>query len=59
MYEPTWGGVVSQGGLADHDSDYGNGWYNDHHFHYGYFIYAAAAVGVGDPNPQAHPDPNP
>ena len=31
MYEPTWGGVVSQGGLADHDSDYGNGWYNDHH----------------------------
>ena len=48
MYDPTWGGVVSQGGLANHDADYGNGWYNDHHFHYGYFIYAAAAVGVGN-----------
>jgi len=34
--------------LADHNADFGNGWYNDHHFHYGYFIYAAAAVGVGN-----------
>ena len=32
-------------GLADRNADFGNGWYNDHHFHYGYFIYASAAVG--------------
>ncbi|KAL7547581.1 hypothetical protein ACHAWF_010872 [Thalassiosira exigua] len=30
--------------LADVNEDFGNGWYNDHHFHYGYHIYAAAVV---------------
>ncbi|KAL3793171.1 hypothetical protein ACHAW5_000368 [Stephanodiscus triporus] len=30
--------------LADVNQDFGNGWYNDHHFHYGYHIYAAAIV---------------
>mmetsp|Transcript_10461 Transcript_10461/g.25692 ORF Transcript_10461/g.25692 Transcript_10461/m.25692 type:complete len:766 (+) Transcript_10461:163-2460(+) len=30
--------------LADVNEDFGNGWYNDHHFHYGYHIYAAAIV---------------
>ena len=39
---------MTENGLDDHDADFGNGWYNDHHFHYGYFIYAAAAVGVGN-----------
>jgi len=22
--------------------NFGNGFYNDHHFHYGYFVYSAA-----------------
>jgi len=48
QYDVTWGGVVSKTGMTDHNADFGNGWYNDHHFHYGYFIYAAAAVGVGN-----------
>jgi len=26
------------------NENFGNGWYNDHHFHYGYHIYAAAIV---------------
>ena len=43
MYDPTWGGLCTANGLADHDADFGNGWYNDHHFHYGYF----ACVGDG------------
>ena len=29
--------------------DFGNGFYNDHHFHYGYHIYAAAVVTKFDP----------
>jgi len=48
-YDQSWGGIVSQNGLADAGADYGNGWYNDHHFHYGYFIYAAAVIGKGNP----------
>jgi len=50
MYEPTYGGLVSKNGLADRGADFGNGWYNDHHFHYGYFLYAAATVGKSDPS---------
>lgn len=30
--------------IASVNEDFGNGWYNDHHFHYGYNIYAAAVV---------------
>jgi len=30
--------------------DFGNGFYNDHHFHYGYHIYAAAVVAKYDPS---------
>lgn len=30
--------------LADVNVNFGNGWYNDHHYHYGYQIYAAAVV---------------
>ncbi|MBK7861462.1 MAG: hypothetical protein IPJ65_23175 [Archangiaceae bacterium] len=47
-YDPVWGGLCSKKGLADPGADFGNGWYNDHHFHYGYFLYAAAAVGRHD-----------
>jgi endo-1,3(4)-beta-glucanase len=48
-YDPVWGGVCTKGGLADPGAEFGQGWYNDHHFHYGYFLYAAAALGKGDP----------
>jgi endo-1,3(4)-beta-glucanase len=48
-YDETYGGVVTSQGLGGAGNDYGNGWYNDHHFHYGYFIYAAGAVAKGDP----------
>uniref|UniRef100_A0A7S4G0Z3 glucan endo-1,3-beta-D-glucosidase n=1 Tax=Eutreptiella gymnastica TaxID=73025 RepID=A0A7S4G0Z3_9EUGL len=30
--------------FSDVGFDFGNAWYNDHHFHYGYLIYAAAVV---------------
>jgi endo-1,3(4)-beta-glucanase len=47
-YDAVWGGICSSAGLASQGADFGNGWYNDHHFHYGYFLYAAAALGKGD-----------
>jgi endo-1,3(4)-beta-glucanase len=48
-YDQTYGGVVTSKGLGSSSADYGNGWYNDHHFHYGYFIFAAGAVAKSDP----------
>eukprot|EP01137_Pigoraptor_chileana_P028599 Opistho-2@12720 len=45
MYDPTWGGLVTMASAGDPGSDFGFGYYNDHHFHLGYFLYAAAAVG--------------
>lgn len=50
-YESAWGGVVSSATYQTGNSgaDFGNTYYNDHHFHYGYFIYAAAAIGSLDP----------
>jgi len=48
-YDETYGGVVTSKGAGNPASDYGNGWYNDHHFHYGYFIFAVGAVAKGDP----------
>jgi endo-1,3(4)-beta-glucanase len=47
-YESAWGGLCSSLGLSDLNADYGNGWYNDHHFHYGYMVYAAAVLGKED-----------
>jgi endo-1,3(4)-beta-glucanase len=47
-YESAWGGLCSSLGLTDMNADYGQGWYNDHHFHYGYMIYAAAVIGKED-----------
>jgi len=47
-YETAWGGLCSSLGLTDMNADYGQGWYNDHHFHYGYMIYAAAVIGKED-----------
>jgi len=36
--------------IKDVNEDFGNGWYNDHHFHYGYHIYAAAVVAKHRPD---------
>lgn len=61
-YDSTWKGLISTAGLpkppaspdgvwskGDWGADFGNTWYNDHHFHYGYFVYAAALLGHMDP----------
>lgn len=46
----AWGGVVSSATYATGDSglDFGNTYYNDHHFHYGYHILAAAYIAYLD-----------
>ncbi|EEB05645.1 endo-1,3-beta-glucanase Eng1 [Schizosaccharomyces japonicus yFS275] len=45
IYDETWKGVVSKAGLSGSSlSDFGNTYYNDHHFHYGYFVHAAAVL---------------
>ena len=50
VYETAWKGVVSTGSYVTGDSgqDFGNTYYNDHHFHFGYFIYAASIIGYLD-----------
>ncbi|CAI4052337.1 hypothetical protein SUVZ_14G3870 [Saccharomyces uvarum] len=50
VYDTKFNGLVSSG---DWDStstqyDFGNTYYNDHHFHYGYIIHAAAVIGYVD-----------
>jgi len=50
VYETNYGGIVSSMGLDDWGADFGNGWYNDHHFHYGYFLYTLATVIKMDPS---------
>jgi endo-1,3(4)-beta-glucanase len=35
--------------LIDVNEDFGNGYYNDHHYHYGYHLYAAAVAAKFDP----------
>ena len=51
-YDTTWKGLVSTAGLSPANSlaDFGNSYYNDHHFHYGYFVYAAAVLGHIQPS---------
>jgi len=44
LFDRTWGGIISANGWLSPGSDYGNGFYNDHHFHYGYYLYAGAVV---------------
>mmetsp|Transcript_51911 Transcript_51911/g.57996 ORF Transcript_51911/g.57996 Transcript_51911/m.57996 type:complete len:1231 (-) Transcript_51911:85-3777(-) len=60
VYDKSWGGVVSCGcymkgtectnrypncpGFTDPGLNFGNAFYNDHHFHYGYHIFAASVV---------------
>jgi len=50
-YDTEWKGLVSSASYITGDSgqDFGNSYYNDHHFHYGYFIHAAAVIGYLDP----------
>jgi len=36
--------------LANSGMNFGNAFYNDHHFHYGYFIYAAAVLAKHNPS---------
>ncbi|KAL3792976.1 hypothetical protein HJC23_010989 [Cyclotella cryptica] len=63
-YDNSWGGIVSCGcwfngedcdnsypncpSYTDPGLNFGQGFYNDHHFHYGYHIYAAAIVAQYD-----------
>jgi endo-1,3(4)-beta-glucanase len=50
-YDDSWKGVVSAAGFpADPQADFGNTYYNDHHFHYAYFVYTSAVVGYLDPD---------
>lgn len=52
LYDTVWKGVVSSASYVTGDSgvDFGNSYYNDHHFHYGYFLHAAAVIGYLDPS---------
>jgi len=47
-YEPAWGGIITLSGANCSGCDFGNGWFNDHHFHYGYYLYAVATVAKED-----------
>lgn len=47
-YDEVWGGLVSTAGFQDAMADFGNTYYNDHHFHYGYFVHAAAVIALID-----------
>lgn len=46
VYEATWGGVVSSAAYTSGDpmADFGNSYYNDHHFHYGCYVLAGAII---------------
>ncbi|WBW73645.1 cell wall and ascospore endo-1,3-beta-glucanase Eng2 [Schizosaccharomyces osmophilus] len=44
-FDKTYKGLISTAGLKEPLADYGNTYYNDHHFHYGYHIYAMAVAG--------------
>ncbi|KAF0690324.1 Aste57867_18255 [Aphanomyces stellatus] len=44
VYDTSYGGLITSDGFKSKDADFGNGYYNDHHFHYGYFVYGLAVV---------------
>ncbi|KAG5641571.1 hypothetical protein DXG03_004697, partial [Asterophora parasitica] len=47
-YETAWGGIINKAGYNNVWVDFGNGYYNDHHFHYGYFLAAGAVIAKYD-----------
>ncbi|KAI4276596.1 MAG: hypothetical protein LQ337_002379 [Flavoplaca oasis] len=51
VYDTAWKGLVSSGAYITGNAgqDFGNTYYNDHHFHYAYFIHAAAIIAHLDP----------
>ncbi|CAF2646360.1 unnamed protein product [Rotaria sp. Silwood2] len=51
-YDTTWSGLVSAAGLAPSQelADFGNSYYNDHHYHWGYFIQTGALIAYLDPS---------
>jgi len=50
-YDQAWGGVISSAGLgADPYNDFGNSYYNDHHYHWGYYVTTAAIIAHLDPS---------
>ncbi|CAA91245.1 cell wall and ascospore endo-1,3-beta-glucanase Eng2 [Schizosaccharomyces pombe] len=50
VYDTTYKGIISTAGYSSPLADYGNTYYNDHHFHWGYHIYACAVIGLLDPS---------
>ena len=46
VYDTNFGGIITHNGLLNPQADFGNGYYNDHHFHYGYILYASAFMGM-------------
>ena len=52
VYDSAWGGIVSDASYVTGNpgADFGNTYYNDHHFHYGYFVYTAAVIAYLDPS---------
>lgn len=48
----AWGGVVSSASYTtgSDGADFGNTYYNDHHFHWGYFVLTAGVIGSIDPD---------
>ncbi|CBX91524.1 similar to endo-beta-1,3-glucanase [Plenodomus lingam JN3] len=48
-YDDGWKGVVSNAGFAHAGADFGNTYYNNHHFHFGYHVYVSAVIGFLDP----------
>ena len=50
VYENQWGGLVSSAAYTtgDPNADFGNTYYNDHHFHWAYFVHTAALIAYLD-----------
>ncbi|KAJ8109157.1 hypothetical protein OPT61_g7667 [Boeremia exigua] len=48
-YDDSWKGVVSNAGFTNPGADFGNTYYNDHHFHFGYFVFTAAVIAYLEP----------
>lgn len=52
VYESGWGGLVSTASYTTGNSydDFGNTYYNDHHFHNAYHVYTAAVIAHLNPS---------